>query len=282
VTLSDTTPSVALVLALAAMACSQAGGGDAAGVPPANAYGTGSRLHEIIGPASWLDPSDPESLSCAGIPPDREVNVTGVTLLSLDDFDETGSGAVGNLYVQDTLVPPVPYSGVTVFGAGFSPPDLRVLPGDVLDVRGFLTEFPGPNVGPFDFCRTLPEVSGAVELRFEGSELPANPIPIADLGDYATARAWFGMLVTIEQVTLLEAPFESGGRYSIRIDSGNPELMGSEIPTINNELFDLKAFNEELGANGLLAGKTLQSVTGIVTFFYGVHVAPRSAADIVL
>jgi hypothetical protein len=165
-----------------------------------------------------------------------------------------------------------------VFDPGFSPPDLRVVEGDVVDMLGALTEFPGPSSVPFDFCRTLPEFSGALSLRFEGGPLAPVTIPVTELASYESARKWFGMLVTIEQVTLLEDPYDpASGRYSIRIDAGDPSLMDSDIPQITNEHFDLK--ND---VPGLVAGMTLKSVTGIITFFFGPHIAPRSKADVVL
>jgi hypothetical protein len=43
--------------------------------------------------------------------------------------------------------------------------------------------------------------------------------------------------------------------------------------TITNELFDLKA-------GDLVAGARYASVTGIVTFFFNLHLAPRSASDL--
>ncbi|MCA9625007.1 MAG: hypothetical protein KC731_38545, partial [Myxococcales bacterium] len=146
------------------------GSGDPRTEPRADKYGSGVRLHEVLGARatlengepgfSWLDPDDMESASCTGIPRDQELMVTGLTLTAVDDFDETGAGAIGNYYAQDSAPPPVPHSGITIFNPGFSPPDLRVVAGDVLDAFGVLTEFGGPSSSPFRFCRTLPEMSG--------------------------------------------------------------------------------------------------------------------------
>ena len=249
--------------------------GDPLGTPPANQFGTGARLQEILGPATWVNPADEMSVMCTGIPLDRRVDVTGVTINAVDDFDETNGGATGNVYVQDTpkdpTTPGVEYSGVTVFDPGFSPPDLRVVAGDVVDMSGALTEFPGPSSFRFDFCRTLPEFTGAVELRFEGSVITPTKLAVTDLDTYEEARKWLGVLVTIENVTL-QAPFPStSGRYEIRV-AGTPDP--ETAPSINNELFDLEG-------EALAEGMTLASVTGIVTFFFAVHIAPRSAADIV-
>jgi len=284
----------ALSIAGAALLGCDGGVGDPLATPPADKYGNGARLHELLGPATdWLDPANPDGVNCTGIPVDRKVWVTGVTINAVDEYDETSDGAVGNLYVQDsrefppedpTMYPDYPgYTGITVYNPGFSPPDLRVVPGDVMDMLGTLTEFAGPSGSEFDFCRTLPEITGAMEFRFEGASLDPVTIDVTELADYADARKWLGVLVTIENVTLLQGAYETdSGRYSFRIDAA-PGLQGSEIPTITNELFDLKAFNEPEGSPPVLdEGSTLQSVTGIITYFYGVHIAPRSAADIVL
>ena len=251
--------------------------GDPLAEPMPDPYGNGSRLHELVGPAPWLNPADEDSIDCPGIPADVKINVTGTTLTAIDDYDETGAGAIGNVYLQDTLtLSPPAYSGMTVFRPATSPPDLRVVNGDVVDLLGFLTEFEGPASSPFPYCRTLPEITGAMQFRFEGTAPVPHVIDVADLRTYEASRKWMGLLVTVEQITMLEDPFESSsGRYSIRIDAGGVP-QGEDIPTITNELFDLK--NE---GPTIAAGQTLQSVTGIVTFFYGIHIAPRSAADIV-
>jgi len=269
---------------VALMGCSSSGTGDPLAMPPADPYGSGARLHELLGPATdWLDPADADSVNCTGIPEDRKVSITGATVTVVDEYDETSDGAIGNYYVQDSLTEPVAFSGITVYSPGFSPPDLRVIPGDVMDLLGTLTEFPGPSGSEFPFCRTLPEIGGAMEFRFEGGGATPAIIDVEDLGLYDNARQWLGMLVTIKDVTLREDGYGSeSGRYSFRIEAG-PGLSGSEIPTIANELFDLQSFNEG-GDNPpvLTAGMQVQSVTGIITYFYGVHISPRSAEDIVL
>jgi hypothetical protein len=291
---------IALAVALAAplAGCGPGGSGgegDPLAVPAADPYGTGQRLSElanrviidessgmprahVLGPATWLDAADDMSASC-NIPSNEKVRLTGLTLTSIDDYDETGTGATGNLYVQDTLNDLPTYSGITVFSPGFSPPDLRLAPGDVVDIFGFAQEFIGPGLGSqFGFCRTLPEISGSMEFRFEGSGILPRVVPASDFADYDKARQWLGMLVTIENVEMLEDPFESSsGRYSVRIDTGDATLMSNDIPSISNELYDMKTLGP-----ALQQGQVAASVTGIVTYFYAFHIAPRSAADIVL
>jgi len=278
------------------LACGSSGStGDPISVPEANVYGSGQKLSDLLKPAhrpdnpeGWLDEEtcagmmgggggEPCEPDCSRIPPDQQADVTGVSVLAIDRFDETSSGARGNIYIQDSLSEPVPFSAITVFQPGFSPPDLRVVPGDVVDLLGFLTEFPGPSSANFEDCQTLPEMSGAMSFRFEGGGVPATTIDIKDLTDYKTARQWFGMLVTVDNITLLADPYESNGRVIIRIDAGVPGLSDWDAPEISNELFDLANY-----PTALTEGMNIKSVTGIVTFFFGIRIAPRGAPDIEL
>lgn len=266
------------------MGC-DSGVGDALSTPAANPYGDGDRLHDVLGPAPWFNPKDKESANCSGIPQDRPINVTGITLTTIDKYDETGGGQLGNHYVQDSLVDPLPYSGITVFQPGFSPPDLRIIPGDVLDIFGLLTEFPGPGSTTFDYCKTLPEMSGAMELRFDGGAVVPKSIYVEDLADYEGGRKWLGMLVTLRQVKLIQKPYIAPtGRNTVCFETGET-IPQDEIfdrcretqPSISNELFEWTSAYPDLDE-----GDTLAEVTGILTFFFSFHVAPRSAADIVL
>ncbi|WP_437300691.1 hypothetical protein [Sorangium sp. So ce426] len=248
------------------------GGGDAPAIPLADERGGGARVAEIVGDAGWLDPEDEESRRCAA-PPARRAHVTGATLVAIDSFDETGEGARGNHYVQDSADEPVPYSGMTVFQPAFDPPDLRLIPGDVVDVLGELTEFLGPSAGRFGGCRTLPELGGTMSFRFE--DRPAVPIrvPLDDLRGYASARPYIGMLVRIEGVRIAGAPSSRDGRYAASIDVG-AGVRPADVPRLSNELYDL-----EREGPPLADGASFRSVTGVLTYFYGFKIAPRCPAD---
>jgi hypothetical protein len=267
----------AFALGLAACGIATEGpGGDAPRKPKADAFGGGERVRDVVKPATWVEPGNADSEACASIPAEREVAVTGVTVMAVDRYDETGEGAFRNVYVQDTLLAPEPYSGVTVYSPGYSPPDLRVVAGDVVDLAGSFEEFAGPpGSSPFKYCRTLPEMKGTMALRFEGVVLEPVVIEPKVLGAYDTARPYFGMLVTLKDVVLACDPYEKGGRFSIGFSVGE-DLPCQDLPSISNELFDLKG-----AAPSLAKGQTLASVTGIVTFFYDANIAPRSAADVV-
>ncbi|WP_437563760.1 hypothetical protein [Sorangium sp. So ce542] len=271
-----TTTLLAVAAAAAPLLAACGGGnGDAPSIPLADERGSGARIADLVGEAAWFnaDPKAQDSEDCEGVPADRRVHVTGATLVAIDRFDETGEGAHGNHYVQDSADEPVPYSGMTVFQPAFSPPDLRLFPGDVVDLLGVLTEFRGPSSGRFRGCRTLPEIGGTMSFRFE--DRPATPIrvPLRALTSYATARGYLGMLVRVEGVTTVGDPARSGGRYTARINVG-AGVPADDVPSLSNELYDLEAEGPPL-ADGAAFG----SVTGVLTYFYGFKIAPRCPAD---
>ncbi|MFO0615969.1 MAG: hypothetical protein U0414_25465 [Polyangiaceae bacterium] len=293
-----------LALALGVLAgCSGTGGGDTGDprtTPNPNEYGTGLRVTDLVGPAVWLSPGNMMSAGCA-VPADRSAYMTGQVIVGVDKYDETGAGQTGNIYVEDfpTTEAPKPYSGITIFAPSFSPPDLRLFEGDLVDSFGTFSEFIGPSSGPFGDCKTLPEFNGTLTFRFED----ATPEPLTIVKDgasnerfapikgYENARQWLGMLVRIEGVTLTKGPVCSGGspscpskdctqcpegwlgRYSADIDVGGGVAVG-DIVGISNELMDVKT---EMPA--IAAGTKFKAVTGIFTYFYGFKIAPRSVAD---
>lgn len=140
------------LLLLLLVGCSDGDLGDLARIPPVkgDVRGTGARLSDLN------DPSKPQPTEGA------EVNVTGVTVVAVDEYDETNNGSsIGNLYVQDLpidgQVPP--YGGITLFDTSFNPPALRVAAGDVVDVRGGYSEFAGPRAAPSPKGRPCPSWS---------------------------------------------------------------------------------------------------------------------------
>jgi hypothetical protein len=300
--------SAALVFAATiTAACSGTGGGgtgDQPSKPIADEFGTCSRLDQVGGPATWVDPDNDMSVNCPK-PPDRRVCISGVTVVAIDRFDETGKGAVGNYWVEDTQAPG-DFSGYTVFAPSFSPPDLRLAEGDVVDLLGSATEFPGPaSAGLFPYCRTLPELSGTMSYRFDGNNpLAPEVIDVTELKTYEGARKHLGKLVEVHSALnaqkLVLVPVDgtpSSGRYTADIDVGGG-IQAVDSPKVSNDLFDLECWSAEAAdaggsdagagagparcpnATGLKAGMTFTSITGVVTYFYGFKVSPRSAADL--
>jgi hypothetical protein len=268
--------TIAFTLATLVLGCSgtgDGGTGDPASVPQPDKLGSGAQLSQLLGPATWLNENDKFSDNCAP-PPDHVVQVTGTTIVALDKFDETGEGSNGNLYVQDTTQDPPAFSGVTVFAPSFSPPDLRLAPGDVTDMFGVLQEFLGPSsAGLFGYCKTLPEIGGTMTFRFEAGPLTPKTIPIEDLKSYATARQWLGMLVRIESVRIADPPANSSGRYTAALDVGGG-IAQPDVPKISNELYDIEGEGPPL-----TQGATFSAMSGVITYFYGFKIAPRSPDD---
>jgi hypothetical protein len=265
---------VLLATACSGNAADGGGTGDPPSIPNADPCGAGARIPDIVGPASWVNPKDDASASCT-YPIDKPTSLAGLRLVAIDRYDETGDGSTGNYYAQDACAQSAPYQGVTIYAPSFSPPDLRLFPGDVGDLLGTLSEFPGPSSGPFPYCRTLPEMSGTLTFRFEIAQpLVPRTIPLTDMKTYETARQWLGMLVRVQNITISDKPYDSKGRYSAPMDVGGG-IPVSDVPSISNELFDLKGLGPTLAKD-----VKLKAVTGIVTYFYGFKIAPRSADDI--
>jgi hypothetical protein len=76
-------------------------------------------------------------------------------------------------------------------------------------------------------------------------------------------------------VTFPDSITDSSGRDTVHVTSDTSQ----DAPTLSNELFDVATWNKANGSP-IGAGKTVKSVTGIVTWFFSFHIAPRSPADI--
>ena len=225
--------------------------------------GDGKRIREVANPDIKDRPG-----------PGSEVTVTGVTVVAVDNFDETGDGkSRGTIYIQDANSK-APFSGISLYAPSFVPADLRVAPGDVLDFTGPYAEV--DHIGAAVFApNVLVQLNRPIgTYRFDGPPPEPVDIDVNDLLDYNVGRKWVGMLVRAKNVSVQDAPFPSKGRLTACIggDCGNNK---SNPPQISNELYDLQ-MSEVAGL------PTFESVTGIVTFFFSLKIAPRSSADLVL
>lgn len=261
-----------LFCACAATAC-----GSQTGDPPADPTPSsdGKRIRDL------RDPSAPDRPKHNDI-----VSVKNAVVVAVDTHDETGSGDRGGIFVAD-VDNPGPWSGIGVFAPTFVPGNLRVAPGDVLELRGQYQENEriGANV-TFASGAVLPQLARPIATFLYEHKTP-EPIVIEDvndLSDYAKAAQWIGMLVRVKNVTLLDDLFVSSnsGRGNAPISQPLPG-PDDPLPIPCDKPFPKAAslVNElmPLDPAQLTSGRRFSSITGIVTYFCNFHLAPRSPAD---
>lgn len=235
--------------------------GDPPSVKEPNPLGDGLRIREVQAPGMA-----PPASANAG----STLSVTSAVVTAIDTFDETSDGkSRGTIYFQDADQA-LPLGGVSAFSPSFQPANLRLFPGDVVDIHGQYVELHTLGTTVNFGAAFLPQFDKPnVAFRTETTRLP-DPVAIdpLDLFDFGKGRRWIGMLVKVTNLQVLAAT-ASKGRVTYPMISAI-----QNGPAISNELYDLKA-------GDLADGQTLQSVTGIVTFFFNLKIAPRSAADIV-
>jgi hypothetical protein len=250
------------LVALAAVSCSLSSDPPAPYQP--DPLGSGLRVRNVQDPGS------------SNYSPNRDVNLTSITVLWVDTFDETQDGkSKGTVYIQD-VASQNPYSGISVFQPSYVPADLSPLPGDVLDFVGPYQEVKNIGTAVFSPPQTLPQLAKPVgTFRYEFETPPPTVIHFEDLNDYKKGRPWEGMLVTVKNVYLGGAQVDTSG-YRITyplLPSGTGAPPANSV-AISNELYNLQRTDFK-------AGTHLTSVTGIVTWFFSFHIAPRTPADIV-
>jgi hypothetical protein len=252
--------SVAL-LATAVAACQTLTADPPAPYTP-DPLGVGLRIHDV---------QDPMSATYA---PGQTVDLSSAVVSWIDTFDETQDGkSAGTVYVQD-VGSSAPYSGISVYQPSYVPASLRLLPGDVLDFAGPYQEVTTIGSASFPSGQTLPQLAKPVgTFRYEYETPAPVTIQLSDIDQsrYATGRQWEGMLVTAKDITLGPG-VDSSGRVTYILGQGDAAI-DVNAAAISNELY-------ALGATDYPAGTHLTSVTGIVTWFYSYHIAPRSAADL--
>ena len=193
------------------------------------------------------DPSNPEH---ANYVKSGSVAVSGVTVIAVDTYDETGSGkSTGTIYVQD-LGSKAPYAGTSLFAPSFVPGNLHVGAGDVLDLRGGYQE--NANIGtaifaPGAYLTQFARPTATFRLELANDVEPTD-IDLADLQNYDTGRKWLNMLVRVKapvQQQDISKSKETGGRLSITLLPKAPKESSKcqdpfpKAPTLTNELFDV-------------------------------------------
>jgi hypothetical protein len=253
--------------ALALSACGTRSGDAHHDAGPIDTLGTGARIREV------RDPSLPNHPVGSG------VTITGAAVVAVDSYDETKDGnSIGTVHLQDPGSHEA-WSGVSLFKPTFNPANLKLAEGDILDLEGTYQE--NNTIGTtvkFDAGEYLPQVATPqVRFRFEASKVEPTVIQATDLNKFDTGRQWIGMVVTIENVTFPGELVNTGSNRMVALITNDRSQKGA---TVTNELFDLKTYND--AAKTIAPGKHVKSITGVVTYFYNLHIAPRSAVDIVV
>jgi len=248
-------------VALAAAGCSSQSGDPNAPYQP-TPLGPGLRIAQVSDPQSKSHPT-------SGV----TVNVTGAAVSWVDRFDETMDGkSIGTVYIQD-VASTAQYSALSVFSPTYVPADLRVAPGDVLDFHGPYSEAANIGSAVFPMGQILPQLSKPTgTFRYE-YDAP-TPLVLTDptvLNDYNKGRPYMWMLVTLQNVQLDALSNDGHGRITGHLTSD--QTVNGVV--ISNENFGLQTTDYP-------GGTKFASVTGIVTWFFNYHLAPRSAADIVV
>jgi len=271
---------------LASLAAIVAGCSSLSGDPPApytpSPLGSGLRLSQV------QDPHSKDYNPCRNPVPSMcgSADVSSIVVTWLDTFDETMDGkSIGTLYLQD-VGNPLPYSGIGSYETSFVPASLTPLPGDVLDFSGPYAESGNIGSATFNAGTFLPQFYKPVgTFRYEFVPPPPLEITAQDLnedtskpdGNFANARQYLQMLVTVKDVIVAGGVSTAGGAghrvtYLVENADGGASSTGVKI---SNELYNLQATD-------FPAGTHFASVTGIVTWFYSFQIAPRTAADLVV
>lgn len=211
--------------------------------------------------------------------PNSTVVVRGAVVVAVDTHDETQDGRTrGSIYVQD-IGSTEPYSGIGLYQPTFVPGNLRLSPGDVLDLSGVYQENPNIGTANFPTGHVLPQLAQPVgTFRYEAVPPTPRDIDVKELGEYETGRAYIGMLVRVTNVTLSNPRSNSGRVTSDMFESPNAAQMSNELMPIRQADYP--------------AGTVLAELSGVVTYFgfkdprsgdesFHFKIAPRSAADIV-
>lgn len=259
----------AIALLLAACGTQSGDPHKADGVSP-NPWGRSARIQDVTDPSSPHKVNDQDAIS-----------VSGAVVTVVDTYDETKNGkSVGTIYVQDVGSSHA-FSGISLFSPTFDPPSLHVGPGDTLTLAGQYQENRAIGTAVFPTGTLLPQISRpTAKLQYEVTEPTPTTIDIHDLTSFETGRQWLGMLVRVENVELYAdvtpSAIDQNGRLAAELTQASTGDAGASAirpPTLVNELFDVSTLNAPKGTK-------LKSVTGVVSFFFNLHIAPRSLADI--
>jgi hypothetical protein len=242
----------------------------------ASPLGNGQRIADIQNPGATTSDYQQAINNANGV----NVFLSSVAVTWIDTFDETRDGkSKGTVYIQD-VGSQAPFAGISIYQPNYVPAALTPLPGDVLDMNGPYEEV--KNIGTAIFGSqngiplTLPQLAKPIgTFRYEFRSPDPVVIQLSDINqtNYLKGRQWEGMLVTVNDVTVAAGtPDSTGSRITYLMNQGDA-AFDTNSAEISNELFNL-------GLNDYPSGTHFQSVTGIVTWFYSYHIAPRTRDDL--
>lgn len=201
----------------------------------------------------------------------QTIRARGVIVIAVDNYDDNGAGAVGDIYVQDpvqTGPKGTPWSGLRLYRPSKNPPDLELAPGQGVDLVGQFVAFPGPpGSTPFGEGILVPQASNAaLTLTYEAK--PPEPVEItpADIADPVTGMQYASRLVRMRDV-VLKADFGGARPEAAIFDDTKDIVLSAKLFPVNKDAT-------------IKNGVTLKSVTGVLDYFYNFKLCPRSAADI--
>jgi hypothetical protein len=259
---------------------------DTAGDPPipitdASALGNGARISNLA------PTTEPDGAPNKNHPaPDASIYVTGASLIVIDQYDETMNGkSIGSVYVQD-VASQRPYSGLQIYRPTYTPANLLLAPGDVVDFTGTYQDYAYTSFSPF---QTTPEAyEPIVTFRFEYRVPAPTVIPVSDLAAvtpqaaYEKGQQWLSMLVEIDDVTITAMYADTEGRVSLYPTTDTL----STAPGIANQLFALDPTMygcppASPGNTVACKGMHLSKIIGVCNFFFNFTISPRTPADLV-
>ena len=238
------------------------------------------------------------------------VDARNLQVTAFDTYDETLSGAVGTVYVQQTFPAgdttdrflPCPLlnddsgrvCGISTFQTAFNPLAYRPMVGDLIDMSGgSYDEFDcsgvcGTPPQPFPNGLFLPQVR-APTIRAAGVAPLPTPIRVTvdDLLNHNAAL--IGVLVQVDNVSALAEP---NCRGEIVLSAGsNGVAMTQEMVAIphGEARVDPRAGRTCPNAPPAMVppdpdrirnGTRWGSVVGVVSYFYGPKLIPRTLADL--
>ena len=232
--------------------------------------GGGDLNHLQENPKPLANPIADIATPAARKPDGTTIHAQGVVVIAVDNYDDNGAGAVGDIYVQDpvqTGPKGTPWSGLRLYRPSKNPPDLELAAGQGVDLVGEFVAFLGPPSSPFRDGVPVPQVSNAsLTLTYEAA--PPQPVDIGpeDLADPAKGMEYASRLVRMRNVVLM-TDF-TGSRPEAQIfDTSGKLVLGAKLFPLHKD-------------ETLKKGVTVKSITGVLDYFYNFKLCPRSIADI--